>query len=99
MAEKNCGTCVKWKSPDKRVDYTNAVSFTSGGDWEETYEQQEKADKLFGVCEGVRPGFDLDATDPLPMATVVDGSQYLATLFTRAEFYCALYSDKEEDRG
>ncbi len=96
-----CGTCEHWNAYDKRTDYFNAVSFV-GDKWSDEggvegfggYIYGDKADLLFGRCEGVVEGWDHDPNEPLPLAVVRDGSEYRAVLYTRAEFSCALWKAK-----
>lgn len=95
----SCGTCVHWHQP--RDDFATAVHYAPDEThrWEAVEERQEREDVLFGDCRGVPAGFDMDMSDPTPLAVVVDGSHYRATLFTRAEFGCRLWSDKEDVDG
>lgn len=79
----NCGACKHWKRRDE--DFAEVVGY-GGRDWNAA--EVSEADRLYGHCEKIDMGpVDLEE---LPLATVMDGSQYRADLFTRAEFGCAL---------
>ena len=84
----NCGACRFWNH--SRTDFHSVIN----AEWEDFDTEYEAAstvadegDKLYGICESVV----FHATtkmDPLPLSVVRDGSDYTASLFTRAGFGC-----------
>lgn len=52
-------------------------------------------ERLYGTCAGVE--FLLTEVDPkkAPLAFTEDGSEYRAVLFTRPEFGCALWEERQ----
>ena len=97
MAEMKCETCKFWKRPEYRTAYNNAVRYrySSLERWEEASERSDRDDTLFGLCMKIQMGVDLPMDRPTPLATTMDGSGYRADLFTRAEFGCVLWEEKE----
>lgn len=95
-----CGTCKFWQYP--RVDYMQVVEPAWVGDRDERmatskarYEAANEADKLYGHCDAIRMG-PTSAGEPLPLAQVLDGSRYMANLFTLPDFGCVLWQAKDE---
>lgn len=93
---RSCGGCAHWKRPQDRGGFTTAVRFDDD-EWDDTaddgfggYVKGAAADKTYGECQGVPEGWGL--TGQPPLATVCDGSDFSATLFTQAEFHCALWT-------
>lgn len=67
-----------------------AVEFPRGPEaWETREARANEADKVYGECGAVEMG--PAPIDEMPAAVVLDGSQYFAALFTRAEFGCTLW--------
>lgn len=91
-----CGSCRHWKPPSERDDFSQVVGLPSHADydnreeWDELARQADEADKLFGTCTRIEMG-PVELADPLPLATVMDGSEYMADLHCRAEFGCILH--------
>lgn len=96
---KNCGTCKHWKPPTERGNYGNVVRFRDDeyvGDYDLDYKRGDAEDKKFGFCKSIKMGGDLPLDKPTPLAVTMDGSQYMADLFTQAEFGCVLWAEKDE---
>lgn len=93
-----CGTCKYWEHP--RTDFTQVVRLHTPylGDDEQYDRQQERAheqsqfwDKAYGKCAKVEMGPVED--HPIPQAVVLDGSEYMAELFTLESFGCILWEE------
>lgn len=101
----SCGTCRHWTPPSERDNYRMPVLADISGvgrtpDQRKAHKQaqqrQEEADKKLGICRGV-PFYPTVDELPTPAAAVIDGSMYYAELYTAAEFFCALWADKDTD--
>lgn len=91
-----CSTCKHWTPPSERTGYGNAIRYR-GDEWDdETGEpvRGSEDDKLFGLCRKVILGDDLHIDKPAPLAVTRDASDYMANLFTQAEFGCVLHEEK-----
>lgn len=94
-----CSTCVHWKPPTERDGFGDALplhGYSNAADWGRIQTRQREVDRLFGECREIRLRDDMTVDDPVPLATVRDGSDYMAPLYTQAEFGCALWSERDE---
>lgn len=83
----NCGKCKWWKRPDQLTDWSSVV--------ENSYDEEDPgfaASQTYGHCELIVMG-PVSHREPLPKAVVLDGSMYMADLYTQAEFGCVLGED------
>lgn len=96
---KHCVTCKHWLPPGQRNDFRTAVRFDDDtwsdevNDGQGGYVRGDEADKMFGECQQVQMGDALGPGEP-PLAVVRDGSDYLAILYTQADFGCALWESR-----
>lgn len=100
MNEQVCATCAHWKPPTERDGFGDAITinvYSNSADWERIQTRQHEVDRLFGECREIRLRTDMEVDDPVPLATVRDGSDYLATLYTQAGFGCAMWSKNDEN--
>ena len=77
-----CGTCLNWKPPTKRNDFSSLPNDLLYG--------------LCMKIEMSESGVE-ELENP-PLAVTLDGSYYKADLFTRAEFGCVLHETTEATR-
>lgn len=96
-----CAACRHWTPPTERTDFGTAVTIRSAADHYDAdasaaaHEAQAEADKTFGICKAIDL-CELAHGEPVPLATTRDASDYIATLYTQAEFGCALWAAQEE---
>lgn len=92
-----CSTCQHWTPPSERTDFGHAVTIRSAADHydkvlsEAAYAAETEADKTFGICKAIDL-CELTHGEPIPLATTRDASDYIATLYTRPEFGCAMWT-------
>lgn len=101
VSERTCVTCTHWKPPSERDGYGNAVTIHRiypSPEYEAALQAEHDADRAYGECQAInlQAGTDLPFGSPLPLAVARDGSDYMATLYTQAEFGCALWSGHDE---
>lgn len=87
-----CRTCRHWKRPEDRDGYQNVVQGAWRGDT--TPSPADEADRLFGECTGIEMG-PAELPNP-PLAVVMDGSNFMATLFTQADFGCVFGTERAD---
>lgn len=99
-----CATCRHWTPPSERTGYADAITYQGyieGQPYtrdlsDRAIEKTRASDVLYGECGAIELCDDMPVDREPPLATVRDGSDYMATLFTQAEFGCALWAAKEE---
>lgn len=97
----NCENCTFWQPPSQRMNFADVVSV-------DPYEEDRKArnygpavnrqmeiDKMFGLCRHITMKPRLGMDDPPPLAITLDGSEYMADLYTQATFGCVEFESKE----
>lgn len=97
-----CATCQHWKPPTERDGYGDAIQIgPREGDqrpievrYGEAREAQRAADILFGECAAIYLR-EIEIGEPVPLAVTMDASQYVATLYTQAEFGCAMWEPRQ----
>jgi hypothetical protein len=105
MVESTCVSCQHWTPPTERTEFKTTVepvwSFEDHPDAAREMDKRQadadEKDRLFGHCEAIQMG-PASAGEALPLALTLDGSGYMADLFTRAEFGCALWTPKPTAR-
>ena len=80
-----CDGCRHWLRPEERTDFYDAVTFA------DYRMNSDEVERTYGICRAVVQGWDLPS-GPTPVAVVRDGSDYRASLFTKPEFGCVLFS-------
>jgi len=99
-----CGSCRHWDHAGPHTGW--AMNFTlkplpgAGPSYkdESTERRQRDAEARYGLCKVIDllDGYDpIDEAD-LPLAFCKDGSDYMAHLYTRAEFGCAMWEAEDD---
>lgn len=88
---KTCGTCKFWEHP--RTDFTQVVRLPTHV---VPYDPEDTTgsnfwDRQYGKCAAVEMGPVEE--HPIPQAVVLDGSEYMAELFTLESFGCTLWEE------
>lgn len=90
-----CDTCKHWQRPEERDDFSHVMSvYPLDGNYPRLREASDAADRLFGRCQAIDLVTEVAEGEPIPLAITKDGSDYTASLFTQAEFGCALWETK-----
>lgn len=105
-----CGSCKHWAHPDgwgpnasleylrstpRQLDENNQVIWHDDED-QAREELAHQIEAQFGLCGGVQFGLEISSPDEAPpLAFTIDGSMFMAALWTRAEFGCALFKEQE----
>lgn len=93
----NCGSCTHWTPPSERDDYKSTVNLHGPiepvEEREARWRESQEADQTYGICDRIPMGPIEEK--PIPLALTMDASEYMAILFTQAEFGCVLFEAKE----
>lgn len=98
-----CGTCKHWKADDDSWHSVIRLKPREGESDDDRYDhttalhnRERDAQKAYGTCEeiGLLDNYEEHDEDALPLAYTKDASDYVATLYTKAAFSCALFVPK-----
>lgn len=93
-----CATCAHWVANTGWNDlYAPSNDYEIKESDPERWARIEAHNRQSGICKKVQEGWaDDDKTQPLPLATCWDGSQYKATLHTHRDFGCVLHEVRSD---
>lgn len=94
--EQRCGTCKHWVEYNGWRDPVNIHALGPEPDYDAQSKEQERVSGLYRQCQAIEANPEVyftpgEALPPLPKAVAIDGSAYMADVFTQAEFGCVLW--------
>lgn len=96
MSEMYCGSCRHWRPPEERDDFRQVLRvYPIDGDYDRVRGISDTVDRMFGTCGAIQLGDEIREDEAIPFAVTKDGSDYMADLFTRREFGCALHEPRD----
>jgi len=96
-----CQSCNFWQPPSQRTGFADVVRVEpyeedrQRRDYGPAVNRQMEIDKMFGLCRHITLKPTLSMDDEPPLAITLDGSEYMADLYTQPTFGCVLFEDKE----
>ena len=97
----SCSECIFWTPPSQRTGFADVVRVEPDEadrqrkDYGPAVKRQMEIDKMFGLCRRITLKPTLGMDDQPPLAITLDGSEYMADLYTQPAFGCVEFESKE----